>query len=121
MTENGCLVEGFWKDNELVGEFMLIKPNGNCFIGQIISGRLRGFTYKYSKIEEIFLSYKEAFEGKKNVDVVKQSVYSFKNYRDDTNITGVGFEVDKPGGNFFKGFYHQSKFKRPKESIWSAE
>lgn len=53
MTDSGCLLEGNWDKNRLTGDFFMVRPNGNCFVGSQTTGELRGFIYPYSRIANI--------------------------------------------------------------------
>ena len=43
------MVEGYWNDDELLGIFLMYKPDGNVFIGENNKG-LKGFVMKYDYI-----------------------------------------------------------------------
>lgn len=51
----------------MVGKFFMIKPNGNCFLGEQAHGDLFGFIYPFMKIEE---AYRACMCGKKISDEV---------------------------------------------------
>ena len=53
MTDTGCLIEGFWEKNKIDGDFLMVRPNGNFFIGTQINGELKGFIYPYGKFAKL--------------------------------------------------------------------
>ena len=54
ITNSGCLIEGRWENNVVVGKFFMIKPDGNCFLGEQHNGEVFGFIYPFSKVAEAF-------------------------------------------------------------------
>lgn len=107
-TADGALIEAFWIDREIKGEFIFIKPNGNCFIGHLIGKKLKGFIYKYFKIQQIFAKFKEAYEGKKSLQSIQSCYMGFKNYKDDTKIRGYGLEVSVADASSYVGSFSNS-------------
>ena len=40
VIEDGSLIEGYWNGDNLLGLFVLLKPNGDVFIGENFKGGL---------------------------------------------------------------------------------
>ena len=47
------MIEGFWCNDELIEEFIMINKKGNVFIGQKVDKNLKGTFLKKSKLLEL--------------------------------------------------------------------
>ena len=103
MLPNGSLVEGFWKNEELIGEFIMIKPNGDSFIGRKKDGRLHGYVYKFEKLCKVLV------EG----DTTNQTWgKEALNYTDEQKLSGFGMERDVKSKSVYFGHFNGSKVTR---------
>lgn len=53
VTDSGTYIEGYWEHNKVVGNFLLIKPNGNSFIGTSKGDEIEGFIYPHTQIAKV--------------------------------------------------------------------
>ena len=53
ITDAGCLIDGVWENNKITGDFLMIRPNGNCFVGSQANGELKGFIYPYCRLTDL--------------------------------------------------------------------
>lgn len=78
----------------MIGEFILIRPNGNIFIGNEKNSKLKGLIYKFSKLEEI----------SKNSEKIEKTEFSYKN----EVINGKGVEFDQDKNYIYNGSFLNS-------------
>ena len=96
-------MEGFWKNEELIGEFIMIKPNGDSFIGHKKDGKLHGYVYKFEKLCKVLVTGDKASET-----LDKEAL----RYKDEHKINGFGMERDLKNKNIYFGNFQQSKIIR---------
>lgn len=97
------MVEGFWKGEELVGEFIMIKPNGDSFVGRKRDGKLHGYVYKFEKLCKVLVA------GDAVTESWQQRALK---YTDDQKLTGFGMERDLKSKSMYFGNFVSSGFKR---------
>lgn len=54
MMPDKTLVEGYWKGDTLIGSFLMVKKNGNCFIGEEVDKQLKGIFINYKNLQYKF-------------------------------------------------------------------
>ena len=101
---NGSIVEGFWKNEELVGEFIMIKPNGDSFIGRKKDGKLAGYVYKFEKLCKILVAGDAATESWQK-EALK--------YTEEASLVGFGMERDLKSKSMYFGNFVASNISRP--------
>ena len=118
---NGCFIEGFWNNNKLIGQFIMIKPNGSSFIGKNVDGKLQGFVYKFNSIYERMINeslqdtkdfQEETMSDTGKSDALKGGCV----YKEENDIRGTGFESEYNGAkrSVYYGKFSKSKLKRQK-------
>lgn len=53
VTNSGTYIEGHWENNKVIGDFLLIKPNGNAFIGTSKGDDIEGNIYPHTQIAKV--------------------------------------------------------------------
>lgn len=88
MTERGCLIEGEWNDQQIIGKFLMVKPNGNCFFGEQFHNEMSGYIFTHRKLNEVHAQFHSA-------PIIDNDLFlPFENIKRGgvEGLTGVGLE-----------------------------
>lgn len=89
-----------------------MRPNGNCFIGQRLAKKLKGFIYKFSVIKELLKNKTLTGNVTTNGESLKSNGPVMRNYKDDSYLNGFGFEISLRQGSVYKGPFKNGRLTR---------
>ena len=47
------MLEGYWSGDKLIGDFLMVKESGDCFLGRIVNMNFEGFVIKFDYIKKL--------------------------------------------------------------------